>query len=98
MISALDADGGRAGAQDISRSVWELFPCLDPADELCTIYFQQRSPKNVHSVTVAIFWKCIMQYKWQCKGSLVSVKKFGRNLYLTVRSIGENSVEETQMI
>jgi hypothetical protein len=34
MISVLDADGGRAGAQDISRSVWELLPRLDDADEL----------------------------------------------------------------
>jgi hypothetical protein len=31
MISVLDADGGRAGAQDISRPVWELLPSLDPA-------------------------------------------------------------------
>jgi hypothetical protein len=37
MISALDAVGGRAGAQDISRSVWELLPCLDHADELLFI-------------------------------------------------------------
>jgi hypothetical protein len=34
MISVVDPDGGRAGAQDISRSVWELLPRLDHADEL----------------------------------------------------------------
>jgi hypothetical protein len=45
MISGPDADGGRAGAQDISRSVWELLPRLDHADELGFYFFSTGSQK-----------------------------------------------------
>lgn len=47
MISVLDADGGRAGAQDISRSVWELFPSLDHADELLFLFNEDSQKMSI---------------------------------------------------
>jgi hypothetical protein len=47
MVSVLNADGGRAGAQDISRSVWELLPSLDHADELLFLFNEDSQKMSI---------------------------------------------------
>jgi hypothetical protein len=72
MLSVLVADGGRAGAQDISRSVWELLPSLDHADEL--LFLSTKIPKKCPFHNVAVFLECMVHTNNIADISLASVR------------------------